>query len=478
MLCEKCGYALWNLPSGRCPECGEPFTPSQFHFRPGKVNFLCPHCRQPYFASAPDGQPTREPFPCTKCGQVVDPDAMPVVPAPGVPEEQALAERTPWVDRRHLGLWRAFWRTVGLSLVQPARVVRRLPPQGGVGEALRFAYAVALFVAAISFCMSAIFWGGMYLLMQSQQGGPAGPVGPVWPMLASFGFGALATLLWPIVGVGLWALCTHALLAITGKRVGGLALTYRTMLYGQGPLVLQAAPVCGSYVAWVWLSVSSIVMLKTSQGVHGLRATIAVLAPPLLVAGAFVGLVVWAISSVWGAGGFSGAPFNTTPVGLGLMAQASAADGSGPDHIFELVADGTLSMRDIVDPREEFEAWQEIRVGEWTAGELDSMPQDELLAIAERLPESRDPQQTWYRVNDMVFCYEGLDLRLSAGSESRIVAFAYDAISEIGSVFYSDGVAEYYDFDLSRTLKQENERRRALGLPLVPTVDEAYGNDE
>jgi hypothetical protein len=481
MLCKKCGYALWNLPPGRCPECGDPFAPSQFRFLPGKVNFLCPHCQQPYMASSQDGQPTQESFPCNKCGQTIQVDQMLVTPAPGVPHHAAEAVRMPWLERKRLGWWKAFWRTVGLSLLSPSQVVVDLPKEEGTGTgaALGFAMSAAAFVAIVGLAFAVVFWTIILGISGGLSGAGVGSGMILWPMLTGFGCIGLGVILWPLIGVGLWSLVTHLLLRMTGKRAGGLSLTYRAMLYGQGPLVIQAVPMCGSYVAGVWMAVSSTIMVKQSQEVRGLRAAFAVLAPPLSLLGLYIGSVLFFIFGVVGAGsgGWMGGYTTTgvSPIGVVMVSSASPETGAGPRHILELVADEQLLMQELVDPLGGNPDWGDIAVGDWTAGELQDMPREELLEVAVYLAGQRDPASTWYRFGDLVFCYDGLDFRPQAiAGERWVVAYQYDVWGEYGAVFYTDGDVEYFDWDMDWTVDTENTRRTTAGLPLIPTLEEAF----
>ncbi|MFG0253014.1 MAG: hypothetical protein ACF8NJ_09095, partial [Phycisphaerales bacterium JB038] len=373
MRCQKCDYALWHLPPGRCPECGEPFKPSQFRFPPGKVNYLCPHCEQPYEAPTPDAQPTPEPFACVKCGEMIQIDQMLVTPAPGVPAREAEAISMPWLDRQRLGWWKGFWRTVGWSLARPSDVINNLPAGAGVWAALEFAFCVAAFVAFVGVLVSIVFWSIMFGVLGGIGGTGVSPGMMLFPMLTGFGCLGLGIILWPLLGVGLWALMAHFLLVITGKRAGGLALTYRAMLYGQGPLVLQAVPVCGSYIAWVWLAVSSTIMVKRSQEVSGLRAAFAVLAPPVSFVALYLGVVLWIFSNAMltGPGAWpGGAPARSvSTIGSALVNNASPWDGAGPEHILELVAAGELTMRDLADPQGVNAYWAYTQLGEWTRSE-------------------------------------------------------------------------------------------------------------
>ena len=124
MWCKRCDYALWNLPSRVCPECGEPFKPSEFEFVPNTVEFCCPHCEQPYYGATPKtGHLEPREFICVQCGRRVHMDEMMMRPAPGVKERDTKPIRMPWRERKEIGFWRGWIRTVGLALIHPRRLM-------------------------------------------------------------------------------------------------------------------------------------------------------------------------------------------------------------------------------------------------------------------------------------------------------------------------------------------------------------------
>ena len=55
MHCRNCEYALWNLTTRECPECGTAFRPSEYEFVPQSVRFCCPHCDHPYYGTGEKG---------------------------------------------------------------------------------------------------------------------------------------------------------------------------------------------------------------------------------------------------------------------------------------------------------------------------------------------------------------------------------------------------------------------------------------
>lgn len=152
MRCKVCDYRLWNLPSRACPECGTAFRPSDYEFTPNSVQFCCPHCNQPYFGTDQKGHLVPRAFDCVQCGRHIDMDQMVLRPGEGVREEQTQQDRNPWLERRKVGWWKGWIKTVGLSLGIPTRLMRATP-HGRIGEAWLFAVVSNLiyYVLGMSF---------------------------------------------------------------------------------------------------------------------------------------------------------------------------------------------------------------------------------------------------------------------------------------------------------------------------------------
>src|SRR5262249_57628543 len=92
MNCSKCGYLLFGVASGRCPECGVMFAATDFSFPRGAVHFLCPHCQQGYLGVDQHGLPFPRTFRCVKCEQPIRAAEMAVRPI----REGVLAESLPF----------------------------------------------------------------------------------------------------------------------------------------------------------------------------------------------------------------------------------------------------------------------------------------------------------------------------------------------------------------------------------------------
>lgn len=84
MRCPTCQYALWNLPTPTCPECGRGFTLDRWDFAhpdaPKDIRFACNACG----AVLPGRLPGDLPLDCPACRAPIDRQgAMVVPPGPG-----------------------------------------------------------------------------------------------------------------------------------------------------------------------------------------------------------------------------------------------------------------------------------------------------------------------------------------------------------------------------------------------------------
>src|SRR6188508_3155005 len=153
MRCKNCDYPLWNLPARKCPECGTDFKPSDFHFVPNSVRFLCPHCEQCYYGTTPEGHLIPRTFSCVTCGQRIDMDEMLLFPAEGVQEQHTAADVMPWLQRKQMGWFKGWIRTIGMAMVAPHKLVRAIPLEGGLGESVFFLLITHVLVAVTGACV-------------------------------------------------------------------------------------------------------------------------------------------------------------------------------------------------------------------------------------------------------------------------------------------------------------------------------------
>lgn len=294
MRCKQCGYRLWNLPARRCPECGTGFVPSEFEFTHNSVQFRCPHCLQSYYGTGEKGHLVPIDFVCAGCQRPVHMDEMILFPTEGVEERQTQIDRMPWLERQERGFFRAWFATIGQSLVSPGQLIRSLPDTASASQAWWFATVTntpvmvlgtgAIAVLPIMFVVGAFGSGG---------GGPP-PLALAGMLSLVFAAGFLIT---PVT-IAVWGLVVHGLLRFTGSTSGPLRRTYEAICYSTGANVGSAIPCLGFCFGWIWWLVSAVIMVKFAQKVEGWRAALAVLALPVGCLTAIIGLYAWLMYKV------------------------------------------------------------------------------------------------------------------------------------------------------------------------------------
>lgn len=302
MHCQRCGYLLLNLTRSDCPECGEAYDVRQYRFAPGSVTFHCPHCDQPYYGNDPQGLPYPQDFRCTTCGEQVSLPQMRVVPL--TPDAVGWAGSY-WDNRERLGLWTAWWKTLGALLMYPSRFFRNhrgrslkeawlfstLSLYAGMVPAMFFQFLI--FVALGMFVAAA---GAGAAAAPGPGGGFAGGFVLPFPWWVGLVFTIFLALLIPpfmqfAVG-GFITVTIHTALAVLAPQRKSMGDTYRTVLYSYGVYALNAIPICGQQAAGIWLMVTLINGIKEVHHTSGGRATIAVLWPVAAMLGCYLLIVM------------------------------------------------------------------------------------------------------------------------------------------------------------------------------------------
>ncbi len=306
MRCKGCQYPLWKLSARACPECGAPFTPSDFDFRPETVKFCCPHCWQVYYGTDERGLIEPREFECVKCAKRIELDSMVLLPAEGFEAEHATeAEVVPWIERKTVGYWKALWRTMVMGAFTPGRLgdalTRDRTEKTGLFYALRLNFLFALvggwlfILVPVGIGLGAVLTaGGM------TRGAFAGIVGLILMLALTM----IVILTGAILGLLLWAGVTHAMIVLTGPSQGTYRNTLRGLTFTSGANLMQGIPCLGGYfslVSWIWWAISGGLCIAKTHRVSKARAISATMAFPgvLFVAAASL-LIFWGIPAFFG----------------------------------------------------------------------------------------------------------------------------------------------------------------------------------
>ncbi len=469
MRCRTCDYRLWNLRSRQCPECGAPFTPSEFEFVPGSVQFCCPHCNQAYYGTDDKGRLVPDSFDCGSCGQAVHMDDMVLLPTEGLEEEQTQTGEMPWLHRKKRGGARAWLSMVGLSTVSPYRLMRMTPVPSSVGAAFWFAIFTNLIVSIVSL---------VPLLAVAVLLGTSGGIAQAAGALATFGVFALVFAVANIVMLVLWGLVTHGLLRATGATTGSLGRTYHAICYSAGANVLTAIPCLGFYIGWIWWVVSAVLMTKEAQGVRGWRAALAVLTLPALLLMGFVGsygVFVWfALSGAFPGGAFPSAVNETVQATEAVMDWADDAGGAWPEHAIQLTINEYLEPPGFASWETET-LWQSIPITGATLAQFDAATQERRSALVQATIAALPDGTVAHRLGDFVFTYHGIDPDRADGDLWLVVYVpdpdqnAQPQPSGVRGIGMLDGsVVEASEELFQRLLPLQNTLRAKFGLPPLP----------
>jgi hypothetical protein len=481
MRCKTCNYALWNLRSRTCPECGSPFAPSDFDFVPGSVRFCCPHCNQNYYGTSPAGHLTPRTFNCVSCQAPVDMDEMVLLPTEGLREEQTRRASNPWLTRE-ASLPQRWLRTVGWAMIRPGGLIEGTPLASSRGPAWNFALATYL-VIAVGFMA---WWVALMGIGFAVGGGGVGGGAPLAFMLFGLAIMMAGAIVVFMVTVLLWAATAHLALLLTGRGTKGFGRTMQAMLYSSGANALSFIP-CLNYVLWIWWVVSFAIMLCRGHGVSAGRAALAAVAGPVVGIGLltvfYAGL--FAAMGAGGAGTWAGgAPITAHastdaagPITSKLVAR-QRGEGAWPDHGARLL-DEQLSAVSFVGPHSPTSA-RDVTAGGVPVADLAEMPWQERREAIDAIAAALPADTVAHRVGDFVFTYHGLgqnpDQRLWVVIESpppsEVWTPAEVIVGLVGGWTRSFPAAGF-----PRLLDQQNELRAEHGLaPLwhPDTVSDAH----
>jgi hypothetical protein len=480
MRCKNCEYNLWALKTRECPECGQHFVPSEFDFVPGSVRFVCPYCDQSYYGTSARGHLIPAEFDCVQCGGHICMDEMVLFPAEGVREGQTQPEGQPWLERAERGRVVSWFRTIGMAMVAPQKLIRLTPVESSVGAAWWFALLTQFLYSLTGVLPLVVF---PLIAVAAMRGG--GVPGPRFVVGGVFGGMFLASWLGMVIVIAIWGLVAHAVLLLTGGAEHSVGRTYQAICYSSGANALMAIPCVGLYMSlspsWIWWVVSATLMVRAGQRVHGGRAALAVLTFPALMLAGVITLVIM-ISSL--AGGRMVATPTTNPAVLSQsVAAQSMADaltafcrqhnGRPPGHAIELVHGNYLHSVDAFLVSKAETRGSLVPLGGRTLGSFPELSLEEENQVVKAATAGLPPRPVAHRLGDFVFTYHGFNPD-SADRNLWLFIIWPDAATGGGApeemvvVGLRGGTWAFPTAALPAYLGQQNALRARYGLPPLP----------
>lgn len=479
MNCRTCEYPLWNLTARECPECGSPFAPSEEEFRPGTVRFRCPHCRQQYYGTDERGHLVPAAFTCVGCGVGITMDEMVLEPGEGQSEGSTRRHDLPWIRREVGGMWRRWWATTIGSMIRPSSLMAARNDASSLKAAWGY-FMLTMGVAtagglALMVGLMGLLWMVIALTAGSGGGGTPTPLATMGPMVFLQAMVFLAAMAVLLVWVVVWAASAHLVLRLSGPREGTIRSTFHAILYSGGTYALAAVP-CLSNVAPIWWIVSAILMLRHAQGVSGWRASLAVLALPVLTVLAFVGgyaaLIAMVISTAQQSASAVYAVDPKLPIVASAVQDRAAVQGGwdGRDHAVFLVLDGHLTPSDLVGTTT-LTLTGDAPLGMGTLEDFDRagpLERDAMVAAA-ALPAG----VIAHRLGDFVFTYHGIDASNPPAGLWLVVLSPEPSANALAAGALHAAVADgggtmTYRRVRPSELQDQNTIRAAHGLPALP----------
>ncbi len=492
MRCKTCEYRLWNLTSRQCPECGTPFVPSQYEFMINSVQFCCPHCDQGYYGTGLSGHLVPADFDCASCGRHIHMDQMVLRPTAGVGEDQTVVDRNPWLDRKRIGRWAGWFKTIGLAMGDPNRLMKNTPQESSLGQAASFATITNLpgliFSTAPITCYFSFFIAIM--MMAGMAGGGFGGGG----LLAGFGGAFVLAMLMLVLLFVVWGLMIQGVLVMGGRPAFGIARTYQALWYSSGVNILLGIPCIGAsfwFIPAVWWIVSAALMVKQAQQVSGLRATMAVLTGPLLVILVSFGMFgACAVFIVRAAPRMAGGATGVATINATLVNFATTNNGAGPAHAIQLIAStpqtafGMPGFTGATTGTTE----ADIPVGQTTLDQFNLMHPVERVAVAGQIADAMPADVVAHRFGDYVFVYHGIDFIRNDPNLWSVIAWPdpdvnaapttavttpnpgiITAMAGMVTVGTIDGSINTFPLSqLNNELRAQNQLRANVNLPPLP----------
>ncbi|MFN7135119.1 MAG: YIP1 family protein, partial [Myxococcales bacterium] len=194
---------------------------------------------------------------------------------------------TPWERRTELGLVPAFIATVRESVVDPVKFYESMPARNADGAISYFWLTVAFgsLVAGVWKAAAALAgYGTDSLRTLKLPQGQENPFQHFEPAdFAALNAGsAIGSVLLAPVFLFVMVAVVHVCSLVFGAGGRGFNATLRAFGYAAAPLMLQAIPLCGDFLAFVgivWFAVLAIIGVWKLQATEPWRAAASVLAP-------------------------------------------------------------------------------------------------------------------------------------------------------------------------------------------------------
>jgi Yip1 domain len=225
---------------------------------------------------------------CTRCGNFACEECL-----SGSPPGETLCaacvaregvSRLPWDDRHELGLFRAFFRSVGAIMLSPRKTFSTTRFSGDLGESLLFAGIANFFGYFPTFALFALI--GVF--MPEPANANPSPIPLRLVVMGTYGVMALGS---PFLGVAvttLIAVLDHVVLRALGKP-RPLETTIRAAALAQAPMVIGLLPFCSLYITPFWGLVAKVFAYR---GMHRTTTGVAVggaILVPVILSVAFCG---------------------------------------------------------------------------------------------------------------------------------------------------------------------------------------------
>jgi hypothetical protein len=238
-------------------------------------------------------------------------------------------------------------------------------------------------------------------------------------------------------------------------------------------------------VGLIWWIVSAILALAPAQKVHAGRATIAILAFPVLMgvlsAIGYVAAMAMVFSSMQRFANTSTAPaplsgYSEASIVTQELFDGLQRNGAWPDHGLKLVTEGGMMATDFITSDSDT-LEDDVPVGQGTLDDFLQLPDGRQAIAAQAAADALPPDVIAHRIGDFVFTYHGIPpgnpdpglwiVILSEDPDINPPRWANNA----RLVGHADGSVQFIQPPWQQALNAQNALRAANGLPPLPDPD-------